>query len=113
MNKQSTHLIRFGSNSNWEKIELDDIGVRVAKRSGYDVVKLGSGEPVHAKNDGDIEILMKSLGQAMSEILAGNGWWGCRNCDYEVEVDKVPRPDDSLCLDCRDSIYNKTEGGVS
>ena len=111
MSKQSTHLIRFGSNSNWEKIELDDIGVRVAKRSGYDVVKLGSGEPVHAKNDGDIEILMKSMAEAMSEILAGNGWWGCRNCDYEVEVDKVPRPDDSLCLDCRDSIYNRTEGG--
>ena len=47
------------------------------------------------------------------EVLAGNGWWGCRNCDYEVKVDEVPRPEDGLCLSCRDLIMNRTEGGVS
>ena len=85
--------------------------MRVAKRSGYDVVKLGSGEPVHAKNDGDIEIVMKSMAQAMSEILAGNGWWGCRNCEYEAEVDKVSKPDDGLCLDCREIVMVKSQRG--
>ena len=108
----ATHLIRFGSNSKWEEIELDDIGVRVAKREGYDVVPVG-GEPIHCKNDGDVGVVMKSIAGAMSEVLAGNGWWGCRNCDYEVEVDEVQRPDDGLCLSCRDLIMNRTEGGVS
>jgi len=108
-----TYLIRFGSKSAWEKIDLDDTGVRVAKRSGYDVVPIDGSEPIHAKNDGDIKIAMKSIVESMSEVLSGNGWWGCRNCDYEVEVDEVPRPDDGLCLNCRDLIMNRTEGGVS
>tara|TARA_R100001530_G_scaffold119589_1_gene86788 strand:- start:1833 stop:2012 length:180 start_codon:yes stop_codon:yes gene_type:complete len=48
------HLIRFGSNSNWEEIDLDEKGVKIAKDSGYDVVKIGN-EPIPIKNIGDME----------------------------------------------------------
>ena len=107
----STYLIRFGSNSNWEEIELDDTGVRVAKRSGYDVVPIdGSGGVVHAKNDGDGGIIMKSIAKGMIESPV---WWGCRDCEYEAEVLKVPMPDDGLCLKCRERIYNNTSHGIS
>ena len=98
-----THLIRFGSNSNWEEIELDDDGVRAAKRSGHDVVPVDGSEVIHAKNDGDIGVIMKSIAKCMINSPA---WWGCRNCDYEAQVDKVPKPDDCLCLECREHIYS-------
>ena len=107
-----TYLIRFGSKSAWEKIDLDDTGVRVAKRSGYDVVLLDGGEVIQCKEDGDIVIVFKGLAESLIDY-ANNApvWWGCRNCDYEAKVNEVPVPDDRLCLDCRDSIYNRTEGG--
>ena len=108
----ATHLIRFGSNSKWEEIELDDVGVSVAKRKGYDVVPIG-GEPVHCKEEGDVEVVMRSMVKAM---VNSPTWWGCRNvsvCDYEAMVDEVPMPDDGLCLSCRDLIMNRTKGGVS
>ena len=107
------HLIRFGSNSNWEEIDLDDNGVAIAKRSGYDVVPLDGSEVIRCKEDGDIETVFKGLAKSLIDY-ANNApvWWGCRNCDYEAEVNKVPVPDDRLCLDCRDSVYNK-RGGIA
>ena len=106
------YLIRFGSNSNWEEIDLDDNGVAVAKRSGYDVVSLDGSEVIQCKEDGDIVTVFKGLAESLIDY-ANNApvWWGCRNCDYEAKVNEVPVPDDRLCLDCRDSIYNRTEGG--
>lgn len=100
------YLIRFGSNSNWEEIDLNEDGLNVAKRSGYDVVKIGE-EPIHCKNTGDVGIVMSSIAKSMRNMPA---WWGCRNCDYEEMVDKVPMPDDGLCLDCRDKVYNSIAG---
>ena len=104
-----TYLIRFGSNSNWEEIELDTNGLAVAKRAGYEVVSIGN-EPVHCKNKGDVSIVMKSIVQSMVNAPV---WWGCRNCNYEAEVNKVPRPDDGLCLKCRDIVMNSKVVGVS
>ena len=50
---------------------------------------------------------MSSIAKSMRNMPA---WWGCRNCDYEEMVDKVPMPDDGLCLDCRDKVYNSIAG---
>ena len=102
------YLVRFGSNSTWTECELDADGVRVAKEAGYDVVPFG--QPVQIKNEGDMEVVMKSIVNAMSNSPV---WWGCRNCDYEAQVDKIPKPDDGLCVECRDEVYNNTDIGVS
>jgi len=40
-------------------------------------------------------------------------YWGCRSCDYEALVSEVRHPEDGLCLDCRNEMYNDNNIGVS
>ena len=74
-------------------------------------MKFKQGKIFHIKKGGDtMESAIKSIVESMRNAPS---WWGCRNCDYEEMVDKVPMPDDGLCLRCRDHVYNRTNRGVA
>ena len=37
-------------------------------------------------------------------------YWGCRTCPDEFLVNEVPKPKDSLCLECREFIFLQKTG---
>ena len=59
------------------------------------------------KIHGSVKTTELSLNNNATIEIISSSFWGCISCDDEFVAQDIPKPDDGLCLPCREIAFNQ------